>query len=124
MLTVIRIGLPDQLRRSLGCTNVIESLMAVLRTVCRNVKRWRDARMALRWTGTAMLEAEKSFRRLKAYKQLPILRAALLRHQQTCWITNPLAEKTWQHRVQAMAPASPISTGAGTIRTPHPKAII
>jgi hypothetical protein len=43
--------------------------------VCRNVKRWRDARMALRWTATAMLEAEKSFRRLKAPKQLPILRA-------------------------------------------------
>jgi hypothetical protein len=39
--------------------------MAVLRKVCCNVKRWRDARMALRWTGTAMLEAEKSFRRLK-----------------------------------------------------------
>ena len=31
MLTVIRLGLPDQLRRSLGCTNAIESLMAVLR---------------------------------------------------------------------------------------------
>jgi hypothetical protein len=30
-----------------------------------------------------MLEAEKSFRRLKAHKQLPILSAALLRHQQT-----------------------------------------
>jgi hypothetical protein len=73
MLTVIRLGLPDQLRRSLGCTNAIESLMAVLRQVCRNVKRWRDARMALRWTGTAMLEAEKSFRRLKAHKQLPVL---------------------------------------------------
>jgi transposase-like protein len=82
MLTVIRLGLPGELRRSLGCTNAIESLMAVLRQVCRNVKRWRDGRMALRWTGTAMLEAEKTFRRLKAYKQLPILRAALLRHQQ------------------------------------------
>jgi hypothetical protein len=56
--------------------------MAVLRQVCRNVKRWRDARMALRWTGTAMLEAAKGFRRLKAHKQLPILRAALLRHQE------------------------------------------
>src|SRR5271169_3271518 len=82
MLTVIRLDLPDELRRSLGCTNAIESLMAVLRQVCRNVKRWRDARMALRWTGTAMLEAEKGFRRLKAHKQLPILRAALRRHQQ------------------------------------------
>jgi hypothetical protein len=53
------------------------------RSNCRRwVKRWRDARMALRWIGTAMLEVEKSFRRLKAHKQLPILRAALLRHQQ------------------------------------------
>src|ERR1041384_4636179 len=93
MLTVIRIGLPDQLRRSLGCTNAIESLMAVLRTVCRNVKRWRDARMALRWTGTSMLEAEKSFRRLKAYKQLPILRAALLRHQQMLLDNQPVGRK-------------------------------
>ena len=25
----------------------------------RNVKRWRDAKMALRWTGAAMLEAAK-----------------------------------------------------------------
>ena len=60
MLTVIRLGLPPELRRSLGCTNAIESLMAVLRQVCRNVKRWRDARMALRWTGTATLEAKKT----------------------------------------------------------------
>jgi transposase-like protein len=93
MLTVIRLGLPDQLRRSLGCTNAIESLMAVLRQVCRNVKRWRDARMALRWTGTAMLEAEKSLRRLKAHKQLPILRAALLQHQQALLGNQPIASK-------------------------------
>jgi putative transposase len=59
MLTVIRLGLPDGLRRSLGCTNAIESLMAVVRQVCCNGKRWRDARMALRWTAPAMLEAEK-----------------------------------------------------------------
>jgi len=61
MLTAIRLGLPNELRRSLGCTNAIESLIAVLRQGCRNVKRWRDARMALRWTATAMPEAEKSF---------------------------------------------------------------
>jgi putative transposase len=50
--------------------------MAVPRMICRNVNRWRGTRMALRWTGTAMLEAEKIFRRLKAHKQLQILRAA------------------------------------------------
>jgi hypothetical protein len=37
--------------------------------------------MALRWTAAGMFEAQKGFRRLKAYKQLPILRAALQAHQ-------------------------------------------
>jgi transposase-like protein len=96
MLTVIRLGLPDPLRRALGCTNAIESLMAVLRQVCRNVKRWRNARMALRWTGTAMLEAKKTFHRLKAHKHLPVLRAALLRHQQAV-----LAEQAIDRQSQA-----------------------
>jgi transposase-like protein len=83
LLTVIRLGLPIELRRSLACTNIIENMMGSIRRVCRNVKRWRDASMALRWTGAAMLEAAKGFRRLKAHKQLPVLRAALAAHQAT-----------------------------------------
>jgi putative transposase len=43
--------------------------------------------MALRWTAAGMLEAAKGFRRLKAHKQLPILKAALLRHREA----NPTA---------------------------------
>jgi putative transposase len=81
MLTVIRLGLPHSLRRSLACTNIIENMMGTIRRVCRNVKRWRDASMALRWTAAAMQEATKGFRRLKAHKQLPVLRAALAAHQ-------------------------------------------
>jgi hypothetical protein len=42
------------------------------------VKHWSSASMALRWTAAAMLEAKTGFRRLKAYKQLPTLRAALI----------------------------------------------
>ena len=80
MLTVNRLGLPAQLRRSLACTNSIENVMGTVRRVCRNVKRWRNAAMALRWTAAGMLEAAKGFRRLKAHKQLPILRAALAAH--------------------------------------------
>jgi putative transposase len=67
--------------------------MAVLRKVCRNVKRWRDARIALRWTGNAMLGADKGFRFLKAHKQLPILRAALVRHQQALLAGHQIASK-------------------------------
>ena len=77
MLTVTRLGLPADLRRSLACTNIIENVMGTLRRVCRNVKYWRSPSMALRWTGAAMQEAAKGFRRLKAHKQLPILQTAL-----------------------------------------------
>src|SRR6202162_5124439 len=77
LLTVVRLKLPLQLRRSLACTNIIENMMGSIRRVCRNVKYWRDAPMALRWTGAAMQEAAKGVRRLKAHKQLPVLRQAL-----------------------------------------------
>ena len=80
MLTVNRLGLPAQLRRSLACTNSIENMMGTARRVCRNVKRWQNADMALRWTAAGMMEAAKGFRRLKAYKQLSILKAALAAH--------------------------------------------
>jgi hypothetical protein len=80
ILTVNRLGLPAQLRRSLACTNSIENMMGTVRRVCRNVK-WRNAAMALRWTAAGMLQAVKGFRRLKAYKHLPALRAALAAHQ-------------------------------------------
>ena len=54
--------------------------MSTVRRVCRNVKRWRSASMAMRWTAAAMQEAARGFRRLKAHKQLPTLRAALEAH--------------------------------------------
>jgi len=65
----------------LACTNIIENMNGTIRQVTRNVKRWRDASMALRWTAAGMMEAKKGFRRLMAYKQLPTLKAALLAHQ-------------------------------------------
>jgi putative transposase len=53
ILTVNRLGLPAELRRSLACTNIIENMNGTVRRVCRNVKHWRDAAMALRWTAAA-----------------------------------------------------------------------
>ena len=94
ILTVIRLGLPAEPRRSLACTNIIENMMGTVRRVCRNVKRWQDASMALRWTSAAMLEASKGFRRLKAYKQLSALQTALAVHQakHTADSTEPAPE--------------------------------
>jgi putative transposase len=80
ILTVVRLELPSELRRSLAGTNIIENMMGTVRRVSRNVKRCRSASMALCWTAAAMLEAKKGFRKLKAYKQLPKLRAALDTH--------------------------------------------
>lgn len=80
ILTVTRLGLPPELRRSLACTNIIENMMGTIRRVSRNVKRWRNARMALRWTAAGMMEAAKGLRKLKAYKHLPALRSALAAH--------------------------------------------
>lgn len=97
MLTVNRPGLPLKLRRSLACTNSIENMMGTVRRVCRNVKRWRNVAMALRWTAAGMLEAAKGFRRLKAYKHLPALRVALA--QPTSAVAVP-ARELWQSTTQ------------------------
>jgi len=51
-----------------------------IRRVCANLKHWRYAAMALRWSGAVMLEAAKGLRRFKAHRQLPILKAALTAH--------------------------------------------
>ncbi len=71
-----------ELRRSLACTNIAENMMGTIRRVTRNVKRWRNGKMALRWVAAGMIEAAKGFRKLKAHKQLPLLRAALIAHQE------------------------------------------
>ena len=46
ILCVVRLGLPQDLRRSLACTNIIENMNGTIRQVSRNVKRWRDASCA------------------------------------------------------------------------------
>jgi putative transposase len=98
MLTVTRLGLPPELRRSLACTNIIENIIGTLRRVCRNVKYWRSPSMALRWAGAAMQEAAKGLRRLKAHKQLPLLKAALAERKAKAASTN-------QHLAQTANPA-------------------
>ncbi len=60
ILTVIRLGLPPKLRRSLACTNAIENALGTVRMVQHNVKRWRNAEMALQWTAAGLLEAQKT----------------------------------------------------------------
>ena len=80
MFTVRRLGVSGRLARSLTNTNCIESMISVARTVIGNVKRWRDGSMKKRWVAAGVLEAERSFRRVKGCKEMPTLMAALGRH--------------------------------------------
>jgi transposase-like protein len=78
-LTVLRLGVPPTLARTLRSTNAIESMISICRERARNVKRWRDGRMALRWCAAGMVEASGQFRRVNGHLHLPALRAALER---------------------------------------------
>ncbi len=80
MFTVHRLGIDGRLATTLVTSNPIESMISIARTTNRNVTRWRDGHMVLRWTAAGMLNAERSFRRIKGYKQMPQLTEALHRH--------------------------------------------
>jgi putative transposase len=80
MFTVARLGIDGRLARTLTTSNPIESMISIARTTNRNVTRWRDGQMVLRWTAAGMLNAERSFRRIKGHKQMPQLVDALRRH--------------------------------------------
>ena len=80
MFTVRRLGLSDRLCRTLSPTNPVESMISVARSTARNVKRWRDGEMVRRWVAAGMLNAQRSFRRIKGHADMPVLVAALARH--------------------------------------------
>src|SRR3989441_3718464 len=76
-LTVHRLHLPMQLRKTLASTNVIESAFSIVEQVCKNVKRWHGGDQRERWVGSGLLVAEKQFRRIQGYKQIPTLIKAI-----------------------------------------------
>ena len=71
ILTVIPLGLPHKLRRSLACTNIIENALGTVRQVTRNVKRWRHAEMALRWTAARREYGFEGLRNLLPHARPP-----------------------------------------------------
>jgi putative transposase len=72
-LTVHRLHIPFQLRKSLASTNIIESAFSIVERVCSNVKRWHGGDQRERWVGSGLLVAEKQFRRIQGHKQIPFL---------------------------------------------------
>jgi len=88
-LTVHRLHLPMQLRKTMASTNVIESAFSIVEQVCRNVKRWHDGDQRERWVGSGLLIAEKQFRRIQGYKQIPVL----IKELEALTSTNPQVVK-------------------------------
>ena len=78
-VTLQRLGVDEQLWRTLSSTNPIESMIAICRATSRNVKRWQNGDMCLRWTAAGMLEAEAQFRKIIGYKHLAALALAVER---------------------------------------------
>jgi len=77
MFTINRLGLPSQLRRCLGTTNLIDNGHSAIRQRMQRVKNWQNGTMALRWTAAAFEASSKGYRRIMGYEQLWILKAAL-----------------------------------------------
>ena len=76
-LTVHKLRVPDQLRRTLSSTNVIESAFSIVETVCRNVKRWRPGDQIERWVASGLLVAERQFRKVIGHRQIPLLLSSM-----------------------------------------------
>ena len=79
-LTLQTLGIKGALWKTLRSTNPIENLNGGIAKFTRNVRRWRDGSMILRWVGSAILETEQKFRRVRGYREMPVLIQTLQSH--------------------------------------------
>lgn len=91
-LTVHKLRVPEQLRRTLCCTNVIESAFSIVETVCRNVKRWRSGDHIERWVGSGLLVAERQFRKVIGHRHIPVLLSSLAEAARNVTSKKPIAK--------------------------------
>ena len=76
-LTVQGLGVTAALYRTLRSTNPIENLNGSIGHYTRNVKRWKDGAMTLRWVASALSDAGTRFRKLRGHRDMNTLIAAL-----------------------------------------------
>jgi transposase-like protein len=79
-LTLQRLGITGPLYRTLRSTNAIENLNGLVGQFVRNVRRWRDGLMIVRWVAAGILEASRRFRSVRGCQDLNALFLALDRH--------------------------------------------
>ena len=70
LLTLHRLKVPALLRKTLHSTNPIESLFSRVRSCEKNIKRYRNSKMAQRWLASVLLYAERSLRTVKGVDQI------------------------------------------------------
>lgn len=78
-LTLHRLGVFEEVGRSLKTTNAIENLNSLVEEYIGNVKRWHHSEQRARWFALGLLEAEQRMNRIAGHKDLPKLRKALQR---------------------------------------------
>ena len=78
-LTLHRLGVFALLGTSFKTTNCLESINALVEERCAKVDRWTNSNQRQRWLATALLDIEPRLRKVKGYRHLPRLRAALRR---------------------------------------------
>ncbi|MDQ3607733.1 MAG: IS256 family transposase [Actinomycetota bacterium] len=98
-LTVTRLGVRGALKKTLASTNPCESMIDTVKRTSRNVKRWQNGDMCLRWTAAGMLEAQRQFRRVIGYPQLAKLAVA---------VERDIARHTITHTPAPEVAASPV----------------
>lgn len=76
-LTAQALGITGALYRTLRTTNPIENLNGSIAHFTRNVKRWKDGQMTLRWIAGALSDAKGRFRKLRGHRDIKTLLAAL-----------------------------------------------
>lgn len=76
-LTLHKLGVSGLLRKTLSTTNPIESCFSIIRMITGRVKCWRGGDMLQRWAVASLLRAEKRFKRVKGYREIPRLIASL-----------------------------------------------
>jgi putative transposase len=77
IVTLQRLGIGGALYRSLRSTNAIENLNGSVAAFTRNVRRWKNGAMIVRWVATALRHASRSFRRIRGHSDLKLLVRAL-----------------------------------------------
>ena len=94
-LTVQAMGITGALYRTLRTTNPIENLNGSIAHFTRNVKRWKDGQMTLRWIAGALSDAKGRFRKLRGHRDMKLLLAAL--KAKSANVTDAERKAAWHH---------------------------